>query len=58
MVLSASTISQATGIGSTLSCGMAACPPRPVTVMCSVSVDASSGPARVTTVPAPMLGLT
>ena len=55
-LLSAVTISQATGIGSIPSCGIAAWPPLPVTVMLSASVEASNGPARLTTRPAGMLG--
>src|SRR3546814_9304299 len=51
-VWSAVTISHATGIGSTQSCGIAACPPRPLLVALSMSAEASSGPGRPTTTPA------
>jgi hypothetical protein len=44
------------GIGSRLSCGIAAWPPLPLIVALSVSADASSGPAVPTTVPRSIVG--
>ena len=43
------------GTGSTQSCGMAACPPRPRTTACSVSADASSAPILYRRGSTPML---
>ena len=50
------TTSQATGIGSRLSCGIAAWPPLPRMVAWSVSAEASRGPARPATVPRSIVG--
>jgi hypothetical protein len=47
----APTIAAAAGTGSSASCGIAACPPRPVTVTRSVSEDAMVGPGRHVTSP-------
>ncbi len=50
-VCSASTISQAAGIGSAARCGDAACPPRPCTLTRNASLAAIIAPAREVTVP-------
>ena len=46
IVCSASTISQTTGTGSALRCGVDPCPPRPETVIVTVSAPAINGPGR------------
>ena len=51
------TSSQATGIGSTASWGMDACPPRPVIRTTNRSAPAISGPARLANTPVSMLGV-
>ena len=51
IVWMACTIAHATGIGSSAAAGLDACPPRPVTVMCSVSAAAIAGPRRTATTP-------
>ena len=51
IVCSACTISQATGIGSSASAGLDACPPRPVTRMCRVSAAAIAEPRRTVSIP-------
>jgi hypothetical protein len=49
IVCNACTISHATGIGSSARCGSLAWPPRPVTTMRIVSLEAMQGPGRVAT---------
>ncbi len=56
MACTAVTNSQATGIGSTVSCGAEAWPPRPLKVIRKRSAAANSGPARPANWPVGMLG--
>ena len=51
MLCSATTISAATSIESTHMCGIAACPPRPLTTMSNWSAQAISGPGRIANSP-------
>ena len=51
------TISHAIGTGSSASCGIEACPPLPEIVMCSLSAEARSGPARPVKMPCGALGM-
>lgn len=51
-VCSRTTMSAARTTGSTVFCGIDPCPPRPYTVMRTLSALESTGPGRVSTVPA------
>ena len=57
MVCNASTISHAMGTGSSARDGSLAWPPRPTTVIVSLSLDAISGPGRETTIPVGAFGV-
>ena len=57
MAWSAITISQATGTGSRVSCGIEAWPPRPSTTISSMSAEASSVPTRLPIAPCGALGM-
>ena len=54
---SASTISHATGIGSTVKCGCDACPPLPTTLMLMTSVAAMKAPAFAVKMPVGTFGV-